>query len=377
MAVCPKCLTDMRLVNYQHAAVDVCPTCRGIWLDPGELALLRGADQDVPANASNQGMESHPETSTYICPRCEGGFDTFEYISGSGLYIDRCKECRGIWLDAGELKKIRALTPERSFFKLEPENEDRARLRKLLLKEEQQMGTSQSGSSPGLYFFQLLTGLPVEVNAPRARFPVMTLLLILVNAFVFLYQLGQGVEDAGFYQRYAFIPNQLNDGGAWPGLFSSLFLHGSFWHLFGNMYFLWLFGDNVEDRLNRPLFLFFYFVCGVLASLIHGWMTHDPQLPTLGASGAISGIMGAYWILYPRQKLYQVFWFMQFKISVTFYLLFWLGLQLFFSSLNVGGVAWFAHVGGFVIGALGMSIFKGVGLVKPDPSAHPLSSNAT
>jgi len=146
-----------------------------------------------------------------------------------------------------------------------------------------------------------------------------------------------------------------------------MFLHGGWLHLLGNMYFLWIFGDNMEDRLNRGVFVFFYLFCGLAASLIHALMTNSPQIPTLGASGAISGIMGAYLVLYPRRRMYQVLWVLQFKVSVAFYLLFWLGLQILLSSYQTAGVAWYAHIGGFVVGAGGIWLLDKAGMVRPDP----------
>lgn len=374
-AVCPKCLADLRPVEYQGVTVDVCPGCRGVWLDPGELALLRGADQDVPA-ASVLGRTGHPESSGYICPRCEGGFETFEFAPDTSLYVDRCKNCQGIWLDAGELTKVRAVTERRRFLGLEVAENSQEKLREFMKAQRaihsappgasSAEATSGGRSGAGVYFFQLLTGMPVEVDARRSRFPAVTLALVLFNAGAFLVQLANGAGDATFYERYAFIPALLKHGEGVLGLFTGMFLHGGLWHLLGNMYFLWLFGDNVEDRLSRPLFLIFYLVCGLAASLLHGGLTEDAQMPTLGASGAISGVMGAYLVLYPKRRLYQVFWFIQFKVSVAFYLLFWLGLQLLFSTAGESGVAWYAHVGGFVVGAAGIWLLGRLGLVKPE-----------
>ena len=377
--ICPKCLSDMTELQHQGVTIDVCPGCRGIWLDPGELAQLRGASEDLPGEVDSIASGTrYLETSTYICPRCQGGFDTFEYAPGTGLYIDRCKSCKGIYLDAGELKKIHTITGRRRLLGLEsPAESDRA-LRETMQRERarhrrrpEDRPSDRRSSGAGVYFFQLLTGLPVEVDAKRARFPAITLSLIIICAAAFLYQLLAIGDGYYFYSTYAFVPERFFDGdpGAILGLFSNMFLHGGWLHLLGNMYFLWVFGDNVEDRMNRGLFIVFYLLCGVAASLIHGAMTHNPEMPTLGASGAISGIMGAYLVLYPRRRMYQIIFFMQFRVSVTFYLLFWLGLQIFYTSIGAGGVAWFAHIGGFAIGAGGIWLLKQAGLVKPDPYA--------
>jgi membrane associated rhomboid family serine protease len=375
--ICPKCLSDMTELEHQGVTIDVCPGCRGIWLDPGELAQLRGAAEDLPGEVDNIASGTrHLETSTYICPRCQGGFDTFEYAPGTSLYIDRCKSCKGIYLDAGELKKVHTITGRRRLLGLEsPAASDRA-LRETMKRERarhrrppEDRPSDRRSSGAGVYFFQLLTGLPVEVDAKRARFPAMTLSLIIVCAAVFLFQVLAVGDVFYFYSTYAFIPERLfyGDASATLGLLTSMFLHGGWLHLLGNMYFLWVFGDNVEDRMNRGLFIVFYLLCGIAASLIHGAMTNNPEIPTLGASGAISGIMGAYLVLYPRRRMYQIFFFMQFRVSVAFYLLFWLGLQILYTSMGVAGVAWYAHIGGFAVGAGGIWLLKQAGLVKPDP----------
>ncbi len=375
--ICPKCLSDMTELEHQGVTIDVCPGCRGIWLDPGELAQLRGASEDLPAAPDNIASGTrYLQTSTYICPRCQGGFDTFEYAPGTGLYIDRCKNCRGIYLDAGELKKIHTITGRRRLLGLESPSESDRALRETMRRERARHRAPTSGGDPGrsssgagVYFFQLLTGMPVEVDSKRARFPAVTVTLIVINALVFLFQL-LAVQDAyHFYWTYAFVPERFFHGGldGGLGLFTSMFLHGGWLHILGNMYFLWVFGDNVEDRLNRGLFVVFYLFCGIAATLIHGVMTNHPEIPTLGASGAISGIMGAYLVLYPRRRMYQIIFFMQFRVSVAFYLLFWLGLQILYTSMGMGGVAWFAHIGGFAVGALGIWLLKQAGLVKPDP----------
>jgi len=377
--ICPKCLSDMTELEHQGVTIDVCPGCRGIWLDPGELAQLRGAAEDLPGEVDSIASGTrHLETSTYICPRCQGGFDTFEYAPGTGLYIDRCKSCKGIYLDAGELKKVHTITGRRRLLGLEsPAASDRA-LRETMQRERvrhrrppEDRHSDRRSSGAGVYFFQLLTGLPVEVDAKRARFPAITLSLIIICALAFLFQVLAVHDVYYFYSTYAFIPERLfaGDAGVTLGLFTSMFLHGGWLHLLGNMYFLWVFGDNVEDRLNRGLFIVFYLLCGIAASLIHGAMTNNPEIPTLGASGAISGIMGAYLVLYPRRRMYQIFFFMQFRVSVAFYLLFWLGLQILYTSMGMAGVAWFAHIGGFAVGAGGIWLLKQAGLVKPDPYA--------
>ena len=389
---CPSCNASLSEITHQGVTVDVCPGCRGVWLDPGELALLSDTENDLPKEsdsrrtAPGQGLQSKTDSH---CPRCQAGFDTFEYAPGTSLYIDRCKDCEGIWLDAGELKKIRNISHQRRFLSIHSPTDPQRRLQELLRSENRRSraqmtqartatstaasgSSSRSGrSSTSVYFFQLLTGLPVEVDAKRERFPAATLGLIVVCLMVFLYQTFAVYDPMAFLHQYGMIPGLVTAGDGLMGLFTSLFVHGGWLHLLGNLYFLWLFGDNVEDRLHRGVFLLFYLGCGLVADFCHVIATNMPYVPTVGASGAISGIMGAYLVLYPKRKMYQVFWFIQFRISVAFYLMIWLGLQLFYSSLAAqqgsgAGVAWWAHIGGFGAGALGIWIFNRAGWLRPE-----------
>jgi hypothetical protein len=136
-----------------------------------------------------------------------------------------------------------------------------------------------------------------------------------------------------------------------------MFLHGGLFHILGNMWFLYIFGDNIEDRLGHIRYLIFYFLCGIAAGVIHLYTNWGSELPTIGASGAISGIMGAYLLLYPRSVIYTlipIFFFFQFvEIPAFIFLGYWLLIQVFsagFTPKDVGGVAWWAHIGGFVVG---------------------------
>jgi membrane associated rhomboid family serine protease len=152
-------------------------------------------------------------------------------------------------------------------------------------------------------------------------------------------------------------------------IFTSMFLHGGWLHLIGNMIYLWIFGDNVEDMMGHIKYFIFYLLCGVSANYAHLYTNASSPMPTIGASGAIAGVMGAYFILFPRSKvwtLFPIFFFIQIiKIPAVAFLGFWFLMQFFmgFFSLGVssvarGGVAWWAHIGGFACGALLVFIFK-------------------
>lgn len=211
--------------------------------------------------------------------------------------------------------------------------------------------------------------IPLRDANPSRTTPVVTYLLILVNALVFFYQLKLGKNLDGFFQVYAIIPANYfelgaSDGGAFIGRYfpflTSQFLHGGFFHIIGNMWFLWIFGDNVEDRLGHGKYIFFYLLCGFAAGLTHVYTNPSSPIPTVGASGAIAGVMGAYILLYPRAKvktLIPIFYFIQIvDLPAFLFLGIWFVIQFFSGAISLaaagaaGGVAWWAHVGGFAIG---------------------------
>lgn len=214
--------------------------------------------------------------------------------------------------------------------------------------------------------------IPLRDENPTKTFPFITITIIVINALVFIYELALagGLEDK-IYQ-FAVIPyniTHLSNPGVLLTLITSLFFHAGFAHIFGNMLYLWVFGNNIEDRLGHIRFALFYLSCGIMATLGHIVTNFDSRLPVIGASGAISGVLGAYLLLYPRAKvlvLIPIFYIWRIaKISALWFLLFWIILQLFYGVTSFalvgqqdqGGVAWFAHIAGFFSGMLFLGIF--------------------
>jgi hypothetical protein len=163
-----------------------------------------------------------------------------------------------------------------------------------------------------------------------------------------------------------------------------MFLHGGFLHILGNMWFLYIFGDNVEDRLGHIRYLIFYILCGVAAGLIHLFTNWSSKIPTIGASGAISGVMGAYLLLYPRARITTFilifFFFKLIEIPAFVFLGYWLLLQLLSASLtpsHVGGIAWWAHIGGFTFGVLFMKILDSIPRTGLDGGLHRYTGRRT
>ena len=217
--------------------------------------------------------------------------------------------------------------------------------------------------------------VPLHDNNPTRITPVVTYALIGLNVFIFLYEISLSPPQLeAFVRAYAVVPNQLTAGFQGEGalipplltLVTSQFLHAGFLHLGGNMLFLWVFGNNIEDQLGHIKFLVFYLACGVLAALAQWFFSMESTIPALGASGAIAGVLGAYILRFPKAKILTLiplgFFITTFRIPAIFFLGFWFVQQALYgiASLQVesnvgmesGGVAYWAHAGGFVFGAI-------------------------
>ncbi|MGB9628295.1 MAG: rhomboid family intramembrane serine protease [Thermodesulfobacteriota bacterium] len=215
--------------------------------------------------------------------------------------------------------------------------------------------------------------IPIRDAIRSKNFPLVNLIIIVLNIIVFFWELLQGPHLKEALFLYGIVPMRYSDPEIaiqftrieqWLPFLTSMFLHGGFLHILGNMWFLYIFGDNIEDRLGHFRYLFFYLLCGVAAGLVHLFTNWGSDIPTIGASGAISGVMGAYLLLYPHSKiltLIPIFFFFQFvEIPAFIFLGYWLLIQLFSASLtpkNVGGVAFWAHIGGFVAGLIFVKLF--------------------
>jgi len=209
--------------------------------------------------------------------------------------------------------------------------------------------------------------IPLKDNIPSSRTPVITVGLIVINVLVYLNQLMLPPRAAvRFVYLYGLIPVEITGGELlvqhpvplYGTILTSMFVHGGLFHLAGNMLYLWIFGDNVEDRLGRVRFLLFYLLSGLAAAAAQILSDPHSQIPMVGASGAISGVLGAYLLLYPHARVVTLVFFGWFvrviEIRALIVLGFWIVVQLVSGLLTwgaqVGGVAWFAHVGGFIAG---------------------------
>ena len=215
--------------------------------------------------------------------------------------------------------------------------------------------------------------IPLRDENPISTTPIVVYVLIAINIVVFVHQLSLGEQLKEFFQLYAVIPQELSASfaGTPPDqpvpelvtLVSSQFLHGGLMHIGFNMLYLWIFGNNIEDSLGHGKFIIFYLTCGVLAGLTHWFFDMESLVPTLGASGAIAGVMGAYVLKYPKAQIVTLLplgiIFFTIRLPAMFVLGYWFLIQAIssFASLGMtdtagGGVAYWAHAGGFVFGII-------------------------
>lgn len=220
--------------------------------------------------------------------------------------------------------------------------------------------------------------LPIRDNIPSRGFPIINLLIIVANIVAFAHELTLGSQLQGWLFEMGLVPQRFLEemSGAMPlslttlfSPFTYMFLHGGWLHIIGNLWILWIFGDNIEDRLGHFRYLIFYLLAGLVSGGLHLITNPTSAVPTVGASGAIAGIMGGYFLLFPGARiltLVPIFVFLQFiELPAFIFLGFWFLMQflmgagsLMSGGMQGGGIAWWAHIGGFIFGLLTVKLFS-------------------
>ncbi|MGH9639494.1 MAG: rhomboid family intramembrane serine protease [Bryobacteraceae bacterium] len=206
--------------------------------------------------------------------------------------------------------------------------------------------------------------IPLRALLTRYSTPIVTLVIILANTAIFLYEWVQPYYSRNmFIEHYGLVPDRLH----LSMLVTSMFLHGGWLHLIGNMWFLWVFGSHIEDAVGAVKYAILYLLCGIVAGIVQVYAMAGSPVPTIGASGAIAGIMGAFLLLYPRVRIttliFLFVFIMTIEVPAALMLIYWFAIQLLsgfasYRSFSIaGGVAWFAHVGGFIAGLLLVRLF--------------------
>ncbi len=232
--------------------------------------------------------------------------------------------------------------------------------------------------------------IPIRDTIESKNYPLVNSILIGSNIFFYIIQMAQGPGLDKFIFTYGLVPARytipeigayFTTGQQFTAFFSFMFIHGSFWHLLGNMWTLYIFGDNIEDRMGPLRYLIFYILCGLASGISHLFLNWHSEIPTIGASGAIAGVMGAYFLLYPRSKiltLIPIIFIPYFvELPAFFFLGIWFMIQ-FISAAgtpgHAGGVAWWAHIGGFLFGMLFLKMFDRVPKLGADNRVQSLTA---
>lgn len=332
MKTCPRCRYALGTLSNGLVDVDHCSVCRGNFFEPHAMAKTFGVESS-PERWVTAHCATKKGRTKLRCPVDAALLEAYDVGWGDepAVEVDVCPTCRGLWLDEREGGQLAAAVGAH--------DDERALADKVTLKG---------------YLFQLLTGVPVEVWNPRRKRAVAVLTLVVTLIVIHLGMAVPLSQDAAFgealFRSLSVVPERLVALQQPWSLVTYAFLHLGLAHLLGNLYMLWIFGDNVEERLGLRRFLALYLSAAVVGGVFH--VVSDPSSDVLmaGASGAISGVMGAYLVMFPRVKLRLIWLFVPFRISVAWYFVGWITLQVVMAGLEMPGVAWFAHLGGFLAG---------------------------
>lgn len=297
---------------------------------------IRAHDQSAVAPGPlAESVSEATASSRHACPQCRSSLQQHRLSERNPLEIEICPECFGVWLPHGEM--------------------ERAQAGHQLRDAQAAIGADRSW---GQWFFQLVAGLPVEFNVQPRKTPWVTYTLIALCAVIFnAVELGLAYGPANlpiveYFMALMLDPSEMGELHWYASLISSQFLHGNLIHLIGNMYFLWILGDNVEDVLGPVWFLLFYLAAGAVAGAVYSAFEFPSATHALGASGAISGVMGAYAVIFRRSKLTFMLILWQFKLAAPVYIGIWALFNLGGWIAKSPGVAWEAHLGGLIFGLI-------------------------
>lgn len=376
---CLNCFTPLSKISAEGGVViDVCPKCAGTWYEYESLEMLLG--ESISDSIVFKGMLT--EFSEHNCPKCRRMMYAYiTKLSVGELVIDHCSICGGFWLDYKELEIIKRLQDATKAsaksnlfgfssivpFPAQTKNPDS------VIAHYQNINYTLEVENDSIsaikYFFSIITSMPLEVHNPRKYFPFGVVATIILCALVFGYQMfllnfmGE-TRIIEFYNTFGFFPNHYSF--TWVISFiSSIFIHGHLGHLITNMYALYIFGDNVYDLFCHEgqdkgfaTFFAFFLLIGILGNVaimfFNFFSLHKAVAPTIGASGAVAGIIAAYWRAFPKTKIYQIVFFYPFKMPIWLYVGAWMFVNYALASKHgmASPVSWAAHMGGFFAGYL-------------------------
>jgi len=325
---CPRChIRSMNLISYKNVEIDICNHCGGRWFEKGQLdkVILKAHPEYTFSIIESLGI--YKGASENYCPNCDIKLKIYSMTQEAGLQIGVCAECCGIWVEKEQFNEAKA------FYEAP-----------LAMKVIDKKTTWQH------WLFQFFLCLPVEFNIKPKAFPIVTTSLISINIIIMiLLYIQESPENV--IKMLGLVPAANKTFFWFLTLLSYQFIHGSLFHLIGNMYFLYILGKSLEDVLGRLHYIAFYLICGIAAGLVQVLLTSSAGTPIIGASGAVAGVMAGYMVIFRKAKLTFMFIFWQKKLSASWYCLIWIIFNFIGAFSNVH-IAWYAHLGGFATGLI-------------------------
>ena|GEM_PF-1445320 len=331
---CPRCKHPLTPTPVQEdLEVDACRHCLGSFLLPKQATELLG-----PLYNPDLWIDSeicHDKGPAHLLSPVSGQpMQEYELVYKCSVVLDRCKQSNGIWLDAGEGDKLQEIIADAS------------------QTRENFFEGNKSEFGVGSYLIQLFSGIPLEVWHPTKKIAWATLILVAMCILVFVNQISLTMSSPeaieAFVGQYAASWRSIAQLKPWQ-LMSYMFLHAGIGHLFGNLAILYILGDNVEEKVGIKKFIFLYFASGIAGGIAQAFSPNQ-SLPVIGASGAVAGIMAAYWVMFPFIRVRMVIFFKPFYFGIKWYFGIWLLYNVVMSLTGVGNVAWYCHLGGFLTG---------------------------
>ena len=367
---CPVDGGELERTAFQGIEIDVCKKCGGVWFDHGELDdVMREAMAQPQSVARLDPQAGAPTKQTphreLTCPRCQKPMAAGIFGKTSNIELDRCPQCSGQWADGGELSALVEYLHDpgesQRMQKLGEAIADTVKKRQAL-KDLTELGRhgKQRVLMGSLFLPKII--LPLGTSVGVSRFPVVTACLVLVNILIFVLQSVSG-NLVSTFMTFGLTPARIAEGKNLWGIFTHMFLHGGLLHLLGNMFFLWIFARAIEDTIGRWKFLGGYLLMGLTAGLAFLLSNLDGKMPGVGASGAISGILGAFLVFYPYSTITTFVIQTILYIPTWLYVGVWIGFQFLYLAIYsaFGGcscVAISAHIGGFFAGVILARFFK-------------------
>ncbi len=359
---CPECHAPFSHVDYHGVSIQECPQCAGIWFEKNQLRDYISQyfidHPDLPAAKLEYhkliiGEENLPH-GTKTCPRCHCLMTLINYGYDSNILVNKCPKCHGLWTPKSLLSQFAVYFKGNPTMNALGNDLVREEKTKETIKDLVELGDTLSHSAAASPSGPIL---PLGLDFRSKTFPYVTIGIILLNVGAFIYEIINWDTLDTLIHQYGFLPSAVLQNGEYYRFITSLFLHVSILHLSGNMLFFWIFSDNVEDAMGHLKYLFLYLLFGIAGSGFHILLTGDMQTVSIGASGAISGVMGAFLVLYPTAKIKTLIVINTVDIPAFIYIFAWFFFQMVYGLLLASGnliaqIGYGAHIGGFLCGVI-------------------------